>query len=295
MGHVDSGSDAGHMDSSEEANQRDIPSKTLRNRAAIALYGLRSEADLLLDTRYRKLAKDYRFPDGSRRVYFHHIRKTAGTSLFLAFLSLGGEDPTDVWRRLNSDRLVRAISGNYSFVSMNRRVLSEGAYFFGQSHSSVDQLQLPPSTFTVTILRDPVRRAHSLFDYLAAGDAPGTPGGIGINDRIWALDGFDSFLDRVPQHHLLNQLWMFSRKLDVSEAAARVAEYSSVFFTEDYAESLPKLNEQLGLSLPLMRARVTNNRSELTDQQMERLRERLEPEYRFLERLADMGIAPTRS
>ncbi len=253
----------------------------------------RTEAELLLDSRYRKLAKDYRFPDGSRRVYCHHIRKTAGTSLFLAFLSLGGEDPMDVWRRINRNQLLRTTSGKYSFASMNRRVLREGAYFYGQSHGSAEQQVLPPSTFTVTILRDPVRRAHSLFDFLVAGDPPGSPGQVGLKERDWASDGFDAFLDRVPERHLLNQLSMFSMKMDVAEAAARVARCSSVFFTEDYADSLPKLGERLGLSLPVLRARVTSTRSELTEQQMERLCERMEPEYKLLKRLADMGIAPT--
>ena len=251
-----------------------------------------TRAELTVDYRYRKLAATYAFPDGSRRVYCHHIRKTAGTSLLLAFLSLGGEDPTDVWRRINASRLHRTRSGSYAFASMDDRVISEGAYFFGQSHTSAAQLRLPPDTFTVTILRDPVRRVKSLYDYLVAGDDPGSPGRVGLHERALALDGFDAFLERIPRRHLLNQLWMFSTKLDPAEAAARIASCSSVFFTEDYAESLPKLGDRLGLELPVLRARVTTTRSELTDQQAERLRRRMEPEYKLLERLADAGIAP---
>jgi hypothetical protein len=254
--------------------------------------GLLTEAELRLDGRYRKLAKNYRFPDGSRRVYCHHIRKTAGTSLFVSFLSLGGEDPMEVWRRVNSTRLLRTTSGEYAFASMNPHVLREGAYFYGQSHRSAELQELPPSTFTVTILRDPVRRVHSLFDYLVAGDEPGHPGTIGADERAWAQDGFDAFLERVPRRHLQNQLWMFSRRMDVAEAAARISACSSVLFTEDFAQSLPRLGERLGLDLPVLRIRVTGNRSELTEEQLERLRQRLQPEYDLLGRLADVGIAP---
>ena len=42
----------------------------------------------------------------------------------------------------------------------------------------------------------------------------------------------------------------------------------------------------------MLRVRVTGNRSELTEEQVERLRLRLEPEYELLGRLADIGIAP---
>ena len=197
-----------------------------------------------------------------------------------------------MWRRLNASRLYRTISGEYAFASTNPRVLAEGAYFYGQSHGSAERQPLPPSTFTVTILRDPVRRAHSLYDFLVAGDLPGSPSQIPRHERAWAADGFDAFLERVPPQHLLNQLWMFSTKLDVSEAAARVATCSSVLFTEDFAARLPELGDQFGLSLPVLRARVTSARSELTEPQTERLRQLLAPEYELLERLADRGIAP---
>ena len=243
-----------------------------------------------LDPTYRRLAASYRLPDGSRRVYCHHIRKTAGTSLFLSFLALGGEDPFDVWRRINSSGLTRTTSGPYAFVSVHRRLLAEGAYLFGRAHRPAAEQPLPPDTFTVTVLRDPVARVHSYYDYLVAGDAPDTPGRVAERERRMAADGFDAFLDRVPDRHLVSQLHTFSTSLDVSEAVDRIAGCSSVFFTESYAVGLADLGARLDLPLALHRARVTERRSVLTDAQSERLRTMLDPEYQLLGRLAAGGI-----
>lgn len=260
--------------------------------------GARGAVDLAtmrLNPTYRRLAASYRLADGSRRVYLHHIRKTAGTSLFLSFLALGGEDPMDVWRRVNSGRLPRATSGPYAFVSVHPRLLAEGAYLFGRAHRPVEEQPLPAGTFTVTVLRNPVARVHSYFDYLVAGDAPDTPGRVAPRERWLAVDGFDAFLDRVPERHLLNQLHTFSTSLDVSEAVHRIAACSTVLFTESYATGLADLGTRLGLPLEVHRARVTGSRSELSDVQTARLRTMLEPEYELLGRLADGGIAPQSS
>jgi len=246
------------------------------------------------DPPFQRLAEGFELPDGSRRVYCHHVRKTAGTSLYLSFLALGGEDSMEVWRRITTSRLPRTVSGPYSFASNNRRLLAEGRYFYGRSHRAAADQPLPPKTFTLTVLRDPVERVHSLFDYLVAGDEPGTPGRVADRERTLAGAGFDAFLEGVTPRDLLNQLTMFSRRLDVSEAADRIAGCSSVFFAEDFADGLARLGQRLELPLSPQRARVTTRRSSLTDAQRERLRTRLEPEYELLARLAERGIAPHR-
>jgi hypothetical protein len=252
---------------------------------------IRNRVEMRADPTYRRMAEGYALPDGSRRVYCYHVRKTAGTSLFLSFLALGGEDPMAVWRRITASRLQRTTSAAYSFASNDRDVLAEGAYFFGRSHHHFVDQPLPPGTFTVTILRDPVERVRSYYDYLVAGDDPDMPGRVNRRQRLLACDGFDAFLDRVPVDGLLTQLAMFSERLDVSEAADRIAGCSSVFFTEDFASGLARLGQRLDLPLVPCRARVTPGRTELTDRQRERLRTHLEPEYALLRHLAEGGIA----
>jgi hypothetical protein len=251
---------------------------------------LRTHWEFLTDGSYRRAAKAFELPDGSKRIYCYHVRKTAGTSLFLSFLALGGEDPMDVWRRISRTRLERTFSAGYSFVSNNPRALAEGAYYFGRSHRPFTQQPLPPRTFTVTILRDPVDRVHSYFDYLVAGDPPDMPGQVANRERLLARDGFDAFLDRVPVQYLLTQLAMFSDRLDVSEATERIAGCSATFYTESYTEGLASLGKRLQIPLSPRHDRVTALRSSLTEEQTERLRTRLEPEYELLRRLDRAGV-----
>jgi hypothetical protein len=248
------------------------------------------------DPTYRRLAATYELPDGSKRVYCYHVRKTAGTSLYLSFLALGGEDPTEVWRRITTSRLSRTVSGRYAFASNHRRLLAQGAYFFGRAHRPADLQPLPPRTFTVTVLRDPVDRVRSLYDYLLAGDASNTPGQVTERQRGFVAAGFDRFLEEVPDRHLLNQIMTFSSRLDVSEAVDRIASCSSVLFTKTFDEDLATLGRRLELPLEARRERVGVVRSPLSDGQVERLRARLEPEYEMLRRLDEGGLtgSPTR-
>ncbi|HUY66682.1 MAG TPA: hypothetical protein VMV06_07685 [Acidimicrobiales bacterium] len=252
---------------------------------------VRAAWEIRTDPTYRRLASSYELPGGFRRIYCYHVRKTAGTSLHLSFMALGGEDPMDVYERIVSSRLHRTISGDYSFVSFNRRLLAEGAYFYGRSHRAAVAQPLPPETFTVTVLRDPVERVHSYFDYLVAGDDPAMPGPVPVAERRLASEGFDAFLERVPRELLQAQLAMFSDRFDVTEAVERIGACSSVFFTEDFAAGLAALGRRLELPLVGRRARVTGRRSSLTESQRRRLQSRLEPEYELVRRLDEGRIA----
>jgi hypothetical protein len=200
-----------------------------------------------------------------------------------------------VWRRITASRLQRTVSGGYGFAANDRRVLAEGAYLFGRSHRTFAAQPLPPHTFTVTVLRDPLARVHSYYDYLVAGDDPTTPGRVAERERRMAGGGFDAFLDQVPVDGLLTQLGMFSERLDIAEAVDRISGCSSVFFTEDFAAGLAGLSDRLDLPLEPRRERVTSRRSSLTPAQRDRLAARLEPEYELLRRLEAAGVARTGS
>jgi Sulfotransferase family len=230
-------------------------------------------------------------PDGSRRIYLFHVRKTAGTSLVRSFLALGGEDPSAVERRISSSLLSRTRSGQY-VVTCGLGTLQQGAYFFGWSHMAGHRLRLPSRTFTIALLRDPVARVLSYYRYLVAGDAGQGSTGWRVqgDERALAGESFSDFLENIPDELLLNQLYMFSAHFDVSEAADRIGECSAIMMTETYERDLRNLALTLGLTLGYRHERITaRTKTPIGESQLNALRDRLAAEYELLEKLGASG------
>jgi hypothetical protein len=234
---------------------------------------------------YRRLSRGYRLPEGIERVYCHHLRKTGGTSLHLSFLSLGGEDPEEVHRRLEESPLHRTTSGSYGFVAHQRRLIDQGHYLYAWSHLPARRLRLRPRTFTVTILRDPVDRVVSYYGYLREGDGPEMAFPVPDSERALAAEGFSAFVERLPREQLLGQLFMFSRTLDVREALDELSRCSLVMFTDELEAGVSELSRRLDLPLQVHRARRTRSRPEVTDEERRHLHELLAPEYELIRRL----------
>jgi hypothetical protein len=238
-----------------------------------------------------------------KRVYHYHVRKTAGTSLNSAFWALAGLD-----LRTMADRQVAEGNG-LKVVRGNPRLIEEGDYFFANSHQPAHTLRLPPSTFTVTILRDPASRAISYYSYLLwARSGEASREREPFLDEVLAesafLDGgprgflarlsprrreptFRDFLDRVPPSHLLTQLHMFSERLDPAEAAERALACSAVCFTETFPEDLKALARELQLELEEKRERRFGEKAVLAEDERVLLGERLAPEYAMIDRVRE--------
>jgi len=246
------------------------------------------------EPQFRRLSSTYRLPEGARRVFCFHIRKTAGTSLHFSFLGLGGEDPAVVQQRLEDSPLHRTISGDYSFVAHQRRLVEQGHYFYGWSNAPAHRISLRPGTFTLTVLRDPVNRIISHYGYLREGDEPGMAFAVPSAERALSEKGFQSFLDELPRQHLLRQLFMFSRGFSVAEAVETILSCSSVMFTEEFEVGLTALAKRLELPLEARRERATRARPSISDAERERLREMLEPEYEMIRQLR-MQVKPLHS
>ncbi|MGP0029273.1 MAG: hypothetical protein ACLPVF_02070 [Acidimicrobiales bacterium] len=224
-------------------------------------------------------------PDGYERVYFHHLRKTGGTSLIFSFLQLCGGDPHAIDRRLA--RFSFARHGAYRYVAYNARLINRGRYFFATSHLPAYRMNPPKEgTFRVTAFRDPVERVTSLFRYLAA---PESDEGFATKapdvQRRLAREGYDRFLDQVPRFDLLNQLYSFSADGDVDEAVRVVRSLEMVLRTERLVEGTAALSEVLGLPLQIGRQRSSRSEVELTAGQLERTREMTDPEYSMIEQI----------
>jgi hypothetical protein len=239
---------------------------------------------------YRRLSRTYSLPDHAKRVYCHHIRKTAGTSLHFSFLALGDEDPSAVHRRIAASDLHRTISGGYAFAAHHRQVLEQGDYFYGWSHLPAHRISLPPRTFTVTILRDPCDRVVSHYNYIREGDRPGMAFAVTAAERALASNGFPAFLEALPRKDLLRQVFTFSPSFSVAEAAEQIAGCSRVLFTETYEPDLAALATRLDLALEPRRDRATRAPNSISNAEREHLREILEPEYDLLRQLR---VTPT--
>jgi hypothetical protein len=98
-----------------------------------------------------------------QRIYHFHVRKTAGSSLDAAFYALGGLEGLSVH---NQSSRGTTVGNGLAFVGANKPLIEGGDYFYGTSHFPAWWLDIPPGTFTVTILRDPVSRAISYYRYL---------------------------------------------------------------------------------------------------------------------------------
>ncbi len=230
-------------------------------------------------------------PDGAERIYFYHVRKTAGTSLVRSFLALGGEEPAAVERRISGSLLSRTRSGPY-VLACGRGTVQCGDYFFGWSHTAGHHLRLPKRTFTIALLRDPAARVLSYYRYLVAGDAARGDMAWRVQDDERALAGetFADFLENLPDELLLNQLYMFSPRFDVGEAAERILECSAIMMTETYERDLRDLASALGLTLQFRRERVTAlAQAPAGGKQLDALRDRLAAEYELLEQLRSAG------
>ncbi len=234
----------------------------------------------------KALLQDRLFAGQFRRIYFYHIRKTAGSSIIKAFLSVGGEDSAAVYRRLVRTPIHRTISGDNVIVGWRKFLIEGGHYSFAFSHIPFDELKLPPETFTFTIIRDPLKRAFSHYKILVNFARQDGPKRKNIVPELrWLGKTMDDFLDRIPKHALLNQLYMFSRNFDVDEAYDRVASFSHVMFTEDFNEGLQQLASKTGLALEPHFARRSSIDDAVDTSAMERLQEMVAPEFELYQRL----------
>jgi hypothetical protein len=217
------------------------------------------------------------------RLYFHHIRKTGGTSLVQTLLSIGGEDGAAVYRRMARSRSGRAISGERVFVGWRRTWLEAGDYHVGFSHEPAHALRLPARTFLVSCLREPSERVLSHYWMLvAAAQAPSVPRSLAPELR-WLGRDFDDFLDRLPREHLLRQLYTFSERFEVAEAFDWISALDCLCFTDAMEAGVERLSQRLGLALAPRHARRRARGATAADEPgaaaLARLREELAPEY----------------
>lgn len=246
---------------------------------------VRNLKDRIDDRRYSGLFETYHIGGEYRRIYFYHVRKTGGTSLNHMFLSLGGEKGNTVYERLNRSLTRRVVSGNKVFVGARRSLIEEGNYFYAYSHLPSHKVQLPKNTFTVTVLRDPVKRVVSHYRMLLTYKERNIYHPCMEVEGEWIEDGFEGFISRIPQQHLFRQIYMFSETLDVDEAFENIMSCSHYFFTSSFVRGVQVLSRKVGFDLEPVHIRTSSAAPAIEPPLLSRLRTRLEPEYQLYGRL----------
>ncbi len=243
---------------------------------------------------HRRVRDDVISNPAYERVYHFHVRKTAGTSLNAAFWALGDLRLPDLGK--SSD-----VTGNgLRFVRNNLKLIAKGDYLFANSHAPAYRVNLPPHTFTVTILRDPIARVLSYYRYLLwasnnSVDRQVEPAIDSVREEAKIVgDGLRPFLERISEEHLLTQVFMFSERMDPLEAADRALECTAVCFTETFPKDLAEIASTLRLDLAEAQERRFGEQIAFADAELDALRQKLAPEYAMIERVRN-GLRARRS
>jgi len=239
---------------------------------------------LFENAKYQKIASTYDL-QGYKRIYLIHIRKTGGTSLNNMFLSLSGLDSKSLYRQLAASPIHRLIVNGLIFVGWNVRYINKGSYYYAFSHTPLHKLDLPENTFTVTCFRDPVKRVVSHYNMLMDYQENNISHPCMAIEGKWLGKNFDDFINNIPKEHLLNQLYMFSSSCDIDEAVKNVRHLSHYFFSDTFASGIHELNRKTGLNLEPIHIRKSGYHAHLSDESLSKLRDMLDEEYTFFERI----------
>lgn len=241
----------------------------------------------------KPLTDAYSFGDGYKRIYHYHIKKTGGTSLNNIFLMTASSFISPDARREDAAVLYNTIAQHHRvirddkiLVAWNKALIESGRYFYAHSHVPQHNLHLPDKTFTVTCLRDPIKRVISRYNQLMYYKEYQVAHPGMRRAGPWLGETFSDFLDRVPRDELLFQLYMFSKTYDVQESFENICGCSYFFVTEDFAPAIGELSARLGIPLEPIHMRKADKSYPVTDAERERLREVLEPEYQLYDKAA---------
>jgi Sulfotransferase family len=241
--------------------------------------------DVSTNLKCKRMSSAYYLPDGFKRIYHFHVRKTGGTSINAMFLALTGGDGQSNYRELNSSLNHRIIDHDKVFLGWNPRLINQGHYFYAFSHLPAHQLTLPPNTFTITCLRDPIKRLTSLFNMLKEQqDEGGTHPGFKFQ-KPYLRESFFEFVQAVPEEERYNQLYMFSRDLDIKEAVDNIKQCNVYFFSDTFNEGIETINKKLGLRLTPIHLRAGRHSETLDAIAIKKLKKMLEPEYELIDTL----------
>lgn len=219
-------------------------------------------------------------------IYHIHIRKTGGSTINFAFLSNGEHKNTEAFYEelANKDNHKITIR-NKTFVGWNRDIINKGNYSYAFSHFPLHELNLKKHIYTITCFRDPLKRVVSHYKMLMYFKENNISHSCMKTEGKWLGDNFDDFLNNLPKHHLLNQLYMFSKNYEIDEAVINIKTVNKVLLTENLERDLKDLERTTNWKLPISNQKKYDYNIEITDKQINKLKEMLSPEYEMLKQI----------
>ena len=214
-------------------------------------------------------------------IYLHHIPGACGTSLVYTFLAQAG-DPVELCAQLRQNDGILYVKDTYKAYA-NRAVWLEENTYFGWSTKPVYETVLPQNTFSITVLRDPVNRLVSCYRAF-------------LLTHEWKGKDFWDYINSLPNELLFRQITMFSQKCDIDEAHQKIGQLSYAFRSERYLLAIEQLS--CVVHAPLKQFHITAQDAKNGDvvnprvsheaniYARRKLKERMEPEYELLRRLA---------
>ena len=106
-------------------NLKQIGKKIVRKSRSLVANGV----GIAKERKYREITKTYDLK-GYKRVYLVHIRKTGGTSLNNMFLSLSGEDSSQLYTQLAQTPDHRLFRNGKGYVGWNVKYINKGIYYY---------------------------------------------------------------------------------------------------------------------------------------------------------------------
>jgi hypothetical protein len=179
----------------------------------------------------------------------------------------------------------RTISTDKVFVGWNKQYIEQGNYYYAFSHIPKHKLHLPEKTFTITCIRDPIKRILSQYKMILYQTVHNIPHpGLKLKGK-WLGNSFSDFLQKIPKEYLLNQLFMFSKNFDVNEAFDNIVGCSHFFFTEQFSSGISQLSKKLGIELKPLHTRKAGIDVDFNRGDIDRLRYMLKEEYVLFDKL----------
>lgn len=229
--------------------------------------------------------KAEKLTSGGQSVYHIHIRKTGGTSINYSFLEQIDKEAKAIYDELIKKENHRVIKNKKVLVGWNKRLINQGHYTYAFSHIPLHNLSLSPEIFTLTCLREPSKRVISHYNMLRYYQINNIAHPCMVTEGEWLGDSFDYFLNTIPKEHFLNQIFMFSKNIEINEAFDKLCSLNHIVFTETLSQDMTDLGQKLNLDLSISNQKSYGHKENISESQKSKLIELLEPEYKLIEML----------